>query len=96
MEKVGEDILEKLQSGQYSLIPTWERYLRLVTLLGVVYLIFYVGAWTKDMEASTENHRSNDDIHRPLKEDQNQFIPRREYEITLKNIENILKKIEKQ
>ena len=90
-----EKLVEKLKSGSYTLIPTWERYLRLVSALGVVYLIFYLGAWSKNAEVSFHNHQSNKDIHMPLMDAQTEFITRREYNITLKNIEATLNELNK-
>ena len=85
-----DKVLKKIESGNYTLIPTWERYLRFLSLLGLVLLIFYIGAWTKDSERNVSAHTDNKNVHMPLQEAQSEFITRREYNITLRNIEKSL------
>jgi len=92
-DKMSDEQLEKLATGNYVAVPKWEYYLKYITLLGVVYLIFYIGSWTKNQEATMFNHLKNDDEHRTLKEAQKEFITRREFDLTLKNIEGSLQTI---
>lgn len=95
MRVMNEEIKQKWETGNYVMIPTWERALRFVSLLGVVILIFYIGAWTKNSEISASNHTDDTNVHMPLREKQKEFITRREYQITLKNIEKSLDDINK-
>lgn len=91
-----EETIQKLESGNYQLIPTWERYLRYVSLIGFISLIFYIGTWTNTVEKGIGNHADNTDLHRTLPEAQSEFVTRREFEIlssTLKDINTNLKEI---
>lgn len=90
---MGEDIREKWETGNYVLIPTWEKYLRYISIVGVVSLIFYTGVWTNDSTKNLSTHVESKDIHMPLQEKQQEFITRREYEIILKNINRRLNEI---
>ena len=100
MKIMSEDILEKIESGNYALIPTWERYLRFITLIAVISLIFYTGAWTKNQEVTMSTHIENMDEHRTLREAQKEFVTRREYDILYSllskmntNLEQITRKL---
>ena len=87
---MSDEQFEKLQNGQYIVVPKWEYYLKYVSLLGIVYLIFYIGAWSKKQEASVLNHIQNEDEHRSLRQAQEEFVTRREFNM----LENSLKKID--
>lgn len=91
--KMSEEQFEKLSTGQYVVVPKWEYYLKYLSLLGIIYLIFYIGSWTKNQEATIFNHVKNGDEHRTLREAQKEFITRREFDLTLKNIEGSLNTI---
>ena len=92
---MNSDIQQKWETGNYVMIPKWERYLRFVSIIGVVSLIFYMGAWTNNSKKTVSSHVETKDIHMPLAKAQAEFITRREYNITLKNIEKSLDAINK-
>lgn len=80
-----------------------DRIIRVSQLVGVISLIFYLGAWTNSAETKmfdtpaqkekTVSHLENSGMHMLLKDKEDHFVTRREYSITLKNIEKSIEAI---
>lgn len=95
----------KIEQGTHVIVPKWEQYLRYFSVIAVISSIFYIGAWTSDSESrmfdSTKQksevilHSTSTEVHRTVLVNQELFITRKEYDITLKNIEKSLDEIKR-
>lgn len=81
--------IEKIESGNYVIVPKWEYYLRYATLLGVIIVLVKIGSWSGNIKETISTHKENKDIHRGLKEDQVEFFTRREYDLLFNAIKRI-------
>jgi len=87
--------------SQRQNIDKWVRY---ANLLGIVILIFSIGAWKSDAEnrmfddaaqkARTISHSEASDTHMPLIKKEEHFVTRREYESTMIYIKEALERLE--
>jgi len=95
----------KIDRGTHVIVPKWEQYLRYFSVMAVISSIFYIGVWTNASESkmfdSTKQkneiilHTTSTEVHRTILVNQELFITRKEYDITLKNIEKSLDEIKR-
>lgn len=83
MTKKQQDQLDK---GTHTLVPKWEILVRYSFLFSIATVIYSFATKEGDMT----HHMSTNVIHMTLKEMQEEFPTRREYEGTLKSINNNL------
>lgn len=97
--------IEKFKEGTYVLVPKWDYYLKYLSLLGIVTLIFYIGFDRKDMDTrifdspSQKNkvldHLLSQEAHMSLKDKEDLFVTRREYVQTLQSFKETMDRLEK-
>ena len=89
---MGEDIIKKIESGSHVLVPKHERYLRYVSLVSVIALIFTIGiSWGKADDRMFDSAEQKTTIINSIEtldvmsldEMQDEFVTRREYELLL-------------
>jgi len=101
---IGQEEQRKLESGSYVLIPKGERWLRYISLVSVISLIFSMGVFSANSKgkmfnspeekARTINHAKEDtrvygEAHQTITQLQSEFVTRREYDMIVKGQDEI-------
>jgi len=101
-----ETIKEKLESGNYVVVPKWTEYVKWLSVTGIFVLVFRMGTWANDNKTLQFDSKQQKDevisttkdvsIHLSREKAEQLFITKEVYNADMGYIRKALEKIEKE
>jgi len=101
-----ESIKEKIESGNYIVVPKWTEYVKWVSVTGIFVLVFQIGAWSKENRVLQFDSKQQKDevisttkdvnIHLSRERAEQLFVSKDVYSADMGYIKKALEKIEKE